>query len=132
MQSSLSQRFFKIGALKNLTNFTGKHLCLESLLNKVAGLLQIFFKIGVPKNFANVTGKRLFWSLFLIKFQAWRYGSLLKRNSNTDVFLWNLRNFLEHLFYRTPPMAASGNRKTFHRLSIFYYHDLAKCSVHST
>ena len=32
-------------------------------------------------------------------------------------------------FYRTPRVAASGNGKTFHRLSIFYYHDLVKCSV---
>ena len=33
--SSRSQMFFKIGVLKNFTNFTGKHL---SLFNKVAGL----------------------------------------------------------------------------------------------
>ena len=32
-------------------------------------------------------------------------------------------------FYRTPSVAASGNGKAFHRLSIFYYHDLAKSSV---
>ena len=101
---------------------------LESLLNKVSGLSQMFFEIGVLKNFANFTVKHLCWSLFLIKFQAW---TLLKGNSNTDVFLWNLRNSLEHLFYRTPPVGASGNRKTFPRLSIFYYHDLANCSVHS-
>ena len=34
-----SKMFFKIGALKNFANFTGKHLCwMESLFNKVAGL----------------------------------------------------------------------------------------------
>ena len=49
-------------------------------------------KVGVVKNFANFTGKHLFWSLFLIKLQA-----LLKRDSNTGVFLWNLQKFL-----RTP------------------------------
>ena len=33
---------------------------------------QMFFKIGVLKNFANNTGKHLCWSLFLIRFQAFR------------------------------------------------------------
>ena len=32
-------------------------------------------------------------SLFLIKLQAWRPAALLKRDSNTGAFLWNLRNF---------------------------------------
>ena len=43
----------------------------------------------ILKNFANFTGKHLCWSLFL-----------LKRYSNIDVFLWNLRSFQEHLFWR--------------------------------
>ena len=38
---------------------------------------QMFFKIGV------------------------RPATLLKRDSNTGAFLWNLSNFLEHFFYRT-------------------------------
>ena len=33
------------------------------------------------------------WSLFLIKLQAWKSVSLLKRDSNTVVFLWNLKTF---------------------------------------
>ena len=32
---------------------------------------------------------------------------LSKRDSGTGIFLWLLRNFLEHLFYRTRPVAAS-------------------------
>ena len=32
----------------------------------------------------------------------------LKSNSDTGVFLWILWNFQEHLFYRTPLVAASG------------------------
>ena len=48
---------------------------------------------GVPENFANFTGKHLCQSLFLKKLQAFRSVTLLKRNSNTGVFLWNLRNF---------------------------------------
>ena len=32
---------------------------------------QMFFKIRVAKNSANFTGKHQYWSLFLIKLQAW-------------------------------------------------------------
>ena len=63
-----------------------------------SSLSQMFFKIGVLKNFANFIGKHQCWSLFLIKLQAWRPATLLKRDSNTGVFLWNLRNSKEHLF----------------------------------
>ena len=45
-------------------------------------------KKGVLKNFAVFTGKHLCWSLFLKKLQAWRPATLLKRGSNTGVFLW--------------------------------------------
>ena len=48
---------------------------------------QMFFKIGVLKIFANFTGKHLCWSLFLIKLQALKPANLLKRDSNTGVFL---------------------------------------------
>ena len=37
-----------------------------------------------------VTGKHLCWSYFLIKLQACRFAILLKRDSNTGVFLWIL------------------------------------------
>ena len=53
----------------------------------------MFPKIVVPKNLANFTGKHLCWSLFLIKLKAWEPATLLKRDSNTGVFLWNLPNF---------------------------------------
>ena len=35
-----------------------------------------------------------------------RPATLLKKDSNTSVFKWNLGNFLEHFFHRTPPVAA--------------------------
>ena len=54
---------------------------------------QIFIKISVLKNFAIFTGKHLCWSLFLRKLQVLKPASLLKRDSNTGVFLWILRNF---------------------------------------
>ena len=44
-------------------------------------------KKGVLKKFANLTGKHLCWSLFLIKLQAFRPATLLKRDFNTGVFL---------------------------------------------
>ena len=37
----------------------------------------------------------------LTKLQAFGSGTLLKRDSNTGVFLWNLQNFYERLFWRT-------------------------------
>ena len=64
-------------------------------------------KKGVLKDFANFTGKHLCRSLFLIKLQAFRPANLLKRYFNTGNFLWNLRNFYEHLFWRTSTLAAS-------------------------
>ena len=54
---------------------------------------QIFFKIGALRNSANFTGIHQWWSLFVIKLQAFRTATLLKRYSNTSVFLWNFRNF---------------------------------------
>ena len=44
----------------------------------------MFFKIGVLKNYVTFTIKDLCWSLFLIKLLLY---SLLKRDSNTGVFL---------------------------------------------
>ena len=35
-RSSRSQMFFKIDALKNFANFTGKHLCWSLFFNKVS------------------------------------------------------------------------------------------------
>ena len=62
----------------------------------------MFFKICVLKNFTNFTEKHLCWSLILVKLQTWFAATLLKRDSNTFIFLWNLLNFSEHLFFRTP------------------------------
>ena len=56
-------------------------------------LSHMFFKIGVFKALANFIGKHQCWSIFLIKLQAWRPATLLKRDSNTGVLLWNFRNF---------------------------------------
>ena len=47
----------------------------------------MFFKIGVVKNFANFTEKQLCWSHFLIRMQVRRTSTLLKRDTDTGVFL---------------------------------------------
>ena len=59
---------------------------------------QMCFKIGFLTNFEIFIGKHLYWILFLINLQA----TLLKRDSDTGVFLWILWNskncfFTEHL-----------------------------------
>ena len=48
---------------------------------------QMFWKRRVLKYFAIFTGKHLCWSLFLIKLHPWMASTLLKRDSNTGVFL---------------------------------------------
>ena len=42
--------------------------------------------------------KYMCWSLFLRKLQALRPANLLKRNSNTGIFLWNWQDFQKHYF----------------------------------
>ena len=48
---------------------------------------------------------------FLFNEAAAPPATLLKRGSDADVFLWNLQNFQEHLFYRTAPVDASVTTK---------------------
>ena len=42
-----------------------------------------------------------------------------KETPNTGVFMWILRNSYEHLFYRTPPAAASEIGKNKKKLEYF-------------
>ena len=48
---------------------------------------EVFYNKVVHKNFAIFAGKHLCWSLFLIKLQAFRPATSLKRNSDTEVLL---------------------------------------------
>ena len=43
-------------------------------------------KVSVLKKFTKFTGKHLRWSLFLTRLLAFRSATLLKRQSNTQVF----------------------------------------------
>ena len=56
---------------------------------------KVFCEKVVLTKFAIFTAKHMCWRLFLIKLQhTWRHATLLKRDSNTGVFLWILQNFL--------------------------------------
>ena len=81
---------FPIFFLVALLLFLYRHgkFCSSSSIGPSETASRCSVKKGVVKNSAN-----FYWNLFLIKLQAWRLASLLKRNSNTDVFLWNLQNF---------------------------------------
>ena len=54
---------------------------------------QMSFEIDLYKSFAIFTGKHLCRSLIVIKFPACKPPNLLKRDSNTSVFLLILLNF---------------------------------------
>ena len=66
---------------KSVLNINGVELTMESSVK----LLSI--GIGVLKNVVNFTGQHMCWSLFLIKLHAFRPATLVKRDSNTSVFL---------------------------------------------
>ena len=53
---------------------------------------QMFFEIVVLK-VCNIYRKAPVLESFLVKLQSWRLINLLKRDSNTDVFLWILQTF---------------------------------------
>ena len=91
------------------------NLCSQTWLKSNRSLVNIFIqnqspgcsmKKGVLKNFPKFTGKHLCQSLFFNKVAGLRPATLLKRDSGADVFLWILRNFYEHFFYRTRRMTA--------------------------
>ena len=66
---------------------------LETRVKRQMQPLKLLCKKGVFRSFATFTKKRRCWSLFLIELQTFRPAALLKRDSNTNVFLWNLQNF---------------------------------------
>ena len=93
---------FMCNNLALLVTFSQKHIQTAGL--RRSSRLQMFYKKGVLKNFSSFTEKHLFWSLFWIKLSP---AALLKRDSNTGVFLWILQHFKNSLFYRTLSVAAS-------------------------
>ena len=117
LNSSKNIKYLYIIAIRKFPRTSMNRTMLESLLwkrsvsknkftaNEIASCRrsrsQMSFKIGVLKNFPI----HLCWSLFLIKLPAFRPSNLLKRDSNTGVFLWSLIIFnRKQLFYRTLPL----------------------------
>ena len=62
--------------------------------------LQLFFKIGILKNFPNFKEKQ---QPFFNKVSDLGAATLLKRVCNISAFLWNLRNFEEHVSLQISP-----------------------------
>ena len=59
-------------------------------------------------------------SFFLCFFVPWRPTTLLKRNYNTDVFLWNLRNLWEDLFLQTTSGGCVCRYRCWLEIRIFF------------
>ena len=72
----------------------------------------MFFEISSLNYFAIFTGKHLCWGLFLIKLQAFRRATLLKRDTNSGVSCGYYEIFKNSLLYRKPPVAASDSPTT--------------------
>ena len=91
------------------SSFTDKKcLCLLGLQMQPP---EVFCKKAVLKTFVIFTGKHFCWGLFLIKLQAFRPATLLKRNFNTGVFPWTLLNFHKHLLCRKSANGCFWNYK---------------------
>ena len=67
----------------------------------------MFRKKDVLKNFCKIHTKTPVPESFLNNVAKLWPVTLLKKRICTGAFLWILRNFYEHLLYRTPPLAAS-------------------------
>ena len=65
-------------------------------------ITDVFYEKCVLRNVTKFTWKHLCWSLFFNKVPGLRPENLLKRESNTGVFWWILRNFLRTLFLQKP------------------------------
>ena len=98
--------------------------------NNKSSRSQMFFKQGVLINFAIFTRKHhLCWSLFLIKLQAWRPVTLLKRLQNKG-FSMNILKFLRTVFLRPASgICQSKHWKLLHknnRKLIWNVHNITK------
>ena len=71
---------------------------------------EVFCKKGFLRNFAKTLGKHLCQSLFLIKPKACNF---IRKETPAQMFgfLWIFENSKNTFSYRTPPVAASVNRK---------------------
>ena len=115
-QKQLPEGFCKNVVLRNFAKFTRKLLCQSLFFNKVAGVSFLIKTLAevfscefceISKNTYSqrapqvaVSIKKLHVYIFE-RFACSRPANLLRRESKTSVFLWNLRNCSEHLFRKT-------------------------------
>ena len=72
-----------------------------------SSLTQMFFQKSALKIFAIFRKKTPALKSLFNKFVGPKACNSIKKDSNTGVFLRILPNFLENIFYRTPPVAVS-------------------------
>ena len=63
--------------------------------------ISVLLKKVVLTNFVIFTGEHLCWSLLFNKIAGVQACNFVKKDFNTGVFLWILRNFPEHIFWKT-------------------------------
>ena len=80
-----------MGNIETATKFSRFKRISSTEDNYIDAAPDVFYTKAVLKNYALFTEKQLCWSLFLIKLQALRSATLLKRDFSTGVFLCILR-----------------------------------------
>ena len=80
-----------MGNIETATKFSRFKRISSTEDNYIDAAPDVFYAKAVLKNYALFTEKQLCWSLFLIKLQALRSATLLKRDFSTGVFLCILR-----------------------------------------
>ena len=79
---------FEFNVLIDLITWYSQVIKINHLLLKfIFTLFRIFINKAVLKNSAIFTWKHLYWSLFLMKLQAFRSATLLERDSSAGVLL---------------------------------------------
>ena len=81
------------------TNITDLQICISVPSNQIDQKQPPKVWKVVLRNFTKFTGKHLCQSLFFSKVAC--LCNFIKKDFGTGVFLWILRNYSEHLFYRT-------------------------------
>ena len=96
VRSSSPEVFCKKGVLRNVTKFTGKHLCQSLFLNKVAGLRPVtLLKMRVWHRCFSVNFAKFLRTLFIIEHLWWLFLTGALQNLNAQLLLslyWYLQN----------------------------------------
>ena len=114
-----------MGNIETATKFSGLKTIFSIEDNYLEANTRGVLQKAVLENFAIFTGKQLCWSLFLIKLQAFKLATLLKRDSNTGAFLCILQIYI--YFEKHLQMAVSDHSFTLEiylfPLSLYNYEE---------